>query len=190
MKSFDEVYEFSRMADGNATWDHPCCTATAAELRIFISAVMSLNPESRIVEIGTYTGRSSSVYFQLYSDLGLDINLIDALIWNPEHASTTFWKMITDNFKNVPFTYHKMTSDRAAAMWSRSIDFLYIDGEHISPWVDNDYKYWTPFIKSGGILAAHDSQLLEVSACLDKYARSTGWELLAQAERMTIWRKP
>jgi predicted O-methyltransferase YrrM len=194
MKSFEEIYAFSCAQDGNGTHPHATCTATAEELKIFISAVMSLTPGSRVVEIGTYTGRSTSVYLQLASahDLCLDIHLIDTLCWNPKHAAHTFWDMVVDHFNDTYFTYHKMTSNYAAALWNNNIpiSFLYIDGEHTSPWVDYDFANWVPFLTSGGILAAHDSQLPAVSACLDKYARSAGWELIAEAERMTIWRKP
>lgn len=190
MKSVEEIFEFSRMADGNGTEPHATCTATAGELMAFIPHVRSLPHGACVVEIGTYTGRSSSVYFQVQKDLNLEIHLIDFLYWNPKHAAHTFADLIVDNFNDVPFTYHKMLSDHAASTWALPIDFLYIDGEHESPYVDRDFANWTPFIKSGGVLAAHDSQLKEVSDCLDKYARSQGWKLLSNVERMTIWRKP
>jgi hypothetical protein len=73
MKSFEEVFEFSRMAEGNGTEAHPLCTATPEELKVFIPPVMSLPNGSRVVEIGTYTGRSTSVYFQVQQELNLDI---------------------------------------------------------------------------------------------------------------------
>lgn len=190
MKSFDEVYAFSCAADGNGTHPHATCTATAEELRPFVESVIALPHGSRVVEIGTYAGRSASVYLQVAKELDFDLHFIDCICWNPKHAMHTFSDLVVDNFNDVPYTYHKMVTDRAILKWDLPIDFLYIDGEHISPWVENDYANWTPFIKSGGILAAHDSQLPEVSACLDRYARSTGWNLLCQIERMTIWSKP
>lgn len=190
MKAFDEIYAFSCAAEGNGTHPHATCTATAEELAIFIPQVMALAPGSRVVEIGTYTGRSASVYLQLQKDLNLDIHLIDCLYWNPQHAAEHFWKMVVNNFEptELAFTYHKKISSLAAEQWSLLIDFLYIDGEHEMPYVEQDFANWTPFVRHGGILAAHDSQLPAVAACLGHYA--AGWEMLATADRMTIWRKP
>lgn len=191
MKSFEEIYEFSRLADGNGTYSHPTCTATAEELKVFIPPVMSLPSGSRVVDIGTYTGRSTSVYFQVQKDLNLDIHLVDCLYWNPRRVVEFFWgQLVVDNLNDIPFTYHKMISDKAASTWNLPIYFLYIDGWHDSPEVDRDFANWTPFIKSGGVLAVHDSNYPGVIACLDKFIRAANWELTAEAERMTIWRKP
>lgn len=190
MKSFNEIYEFSHAADGNGTDDHALCTATVEELKTFIPHVMAMANGSRVVEIGTYTGRSASVYFQVQKDLNLDIHFIDCLYWNPKYAAQKFWDLVVDHFNDVSFTYHKMLTDKAASQWSLPIDFLYIDGEHESPSVDHDFANWTPFLKSGGVLAAHDSHLAAVSKCLDRFVREQNWDLLSSAERMTVWRKP
>jgi len=37
-----------------------------------------------------------------------------------------------------------------------SIDFVYIDGNHTKPYVEQDLKIWTPKIKKGGIVSGHD----------------------------------
>ena len=189
MKTFEEIHEFSRMAEGNGTEAHPLCTATAEELKVFIPPVMSLPPGSRVVEIGTYTGRSTSVYFQVQKDLNLDIHLIDCLYWNPKHAAHSFWDMVVDHFNEVPFTYHKMVTNLAASTWNLPIDFLYIDGWHDAPQVDEDFANWIPHLKSGGVLATHDSDYPGVVSCIDRFVRG-GFELIAAAERMTMWRRP
>ena len=188
MKTFEEIYDFSSKADGNGIEDHLLCTATKAELRVFVTHVITLPPNSRVVEIGTYTGRSASVYLQVQKALNLDIHLIDILNWNPEFAASEFWKMIVTSFNDVPFTYHKMPSSLLASTWTRPVDFLYIDGEHELPGVACDFQDWPPFVRLGGILAAHDSQWPGVKACLDRYIKNAGWTLLDEAERMTIWR--
>ena len=189
MKMFEEIYAFSRMAEGNGTEAHPLCTATAEELKVFIPPVMALAHGSRVVEIGTYTGRSTSVYFQVQQDLNLDIHVIDLLMWNPKHAAHHFWDMVVDNFNECPFTYHKMPTNRIAATWNLPIDFLYIDGWHDAPQVDEDFENWIPFLKSGGVLALHDSDYPGVASCIDRFVKGAGFELIAAAERMTMWRK-
>lgn len=50
-----------------------------------------------------------------------------------------------------------MPSRNASKMFDdASLDFVYIDGNHMSPNIDNDLKMWFPKIKSGGIFAGHD----------------------------------
>lgn len=192
MKTFAEILAFSLGVDGNGTHEHAFCTATEAELRIFAKQVISLDPGSRVVEIGTYSGRSSSVYLQVQKDLNLDVHLVECLYWNPQYASERFWKLVVENFgfADVAFTYHKDVSCAVAAQWSLPIDFLYLDGEHEMPYVDEDFANWTRFVKSGGVMAVHDSDHHAVNACLDRYCRDGDWELLDSAQRMTIWRKP
>lgn len=190
MKSFDEIYAFSCAAEGNGTHDHIFCTATVAELRIFIPAVMSLGNNARVLEIGTYTGRSSSVYFQLHKDLNLDIHLVDVWAWNEPHGINSFSGMVLNHFNDVPFTLHKMPSLHLGARWREPIDFLYIDGDHTLPGAEYDCQLFLPHVTTGGLVVFHDCHMNEVEFCINKYVKNKDWPLYAEAERMTIWRKP
>lgn len=38
----------------------------------------------------------------------------------------------------------------------QALDFVYLDGNHEPPFVEEDIKVWWPKVKSGGILAGHD----------------------------------
>lgn len=190
MKSYDAVFEFSVNTEGNGTEDHLLCTAKAEELRAFIPAVMDLPYGSRVLEIGTYTGRSASVYFQLQKALNLEIHLIDIWLWNPRHAAHHFTEMVIEHFNDIPFTFHKMPSALLGSQWTLPLDFLYIDGQHEPPEVDEDFKVWLPFIKSGGTLALHDSDCPGVASCINRFVIPAGYQLLTQGQRMTIWRKP
>lgn len=50
------------------------------------------------------------------------------------------------------------TTSRLAALDFRdcSLDFVYIDGNHRRPHVDEDLRLWWPKVKPGGIFAGHD----------------------------------
>lgn len=189
MKSFAEIYEFSLGVEGNGTHDHTFCTATAAELKIFVSSVMSLPSHARVLEIGTYTGRSSSVYFQLQKDLSLDIHLVDLWAWNEPYGINSFSSMVLKNFNDVPFTLHKMPSQVLGATWRDLIDFLYIDGDHTIPGLEFDCQLFLPRVTNGGLAVFHDCHMPDVEYCLKKYVSNEAWELHSEAERMTIWRK-
>lgn len=45
-----------------------------------------------------------------------------------------------------------------AAKWraNNSVDFIYLDGNHEPPYVEQDIRLWWPKLRSGGILAGHD----------------------------------
>jgi cephalosporin hydroxylase len=49
------------------------------------------------------------------------------------------------------------TVDRVRGiLGDRSVDFLFIDGDHTYEGVKRDYELWSPLVRSGGIVAFHD----------------------------------
>lgn len=51
----------------------------------------------------------------------------------------------------------RMTSAQAAKQIpERSLDFVYIDGNHMRPFVDEDLALWSQKVRIGGIVAGHD----------------------------------
>ena len=191
MKTFEEVLAFSREVDGQGTADHQNCTCTSAELSVLIPPVMALAPGSRVVEIGLFTGRSASIYFQLQPELQLDIHLIDNWSWNARYAVPYFAQMVLNDFSEVPFTLHKMLSAELGRRWTHgAIDFLYVDGWHALEGIEPDCRLWLPHVRPGGVAAFHDSQDVPVAQCIEKYVYKAGWKQICAAERMTTWRKP
>ena len=49
-----------------------------------------------------------------------------------------------------------MDSISASKEISEALDFIFIDGSHTYESARNDYKYWEPKLRNGGILAIHD----------------------------------
>jgi len=47
-------------------------------------------------------------------------------------------------------------SDKAIKDIKEELDFLYIDGNHYHPYVDNDIKKYYPLLKKRGIISGHD----------------------------------
>lgn len=89
-------------------------------------------------------------------------------------------------------TILRMTSLEAAArVPDRSLDFVYIDGNHARAHVRADLEAWTPKIRDGGILAGHDFRttpekpFIEVEPVVRAFTAERGiapWFVLA-AER-------
>lgn len=54
-------------------------------------------------------------------------------------------------------------------------DFVFIDGGHSIKQVLRDLDSWYPKIRSGGIIAGHDSHLFSVNFAVISWYRSHGW---------------
>jgi hypothetical protein len=190
MKTIDELVAFSSTVEGQGIEDHQNCTCTKPELRLLANRLVELPTGARVVEIGVFSGRSASLYFQLQPDLDLDIHLVDNWSWNNTYATAMFDKLVIENFNDTPWTLHKMNSDYLGKLWEAPIDFLYIDGWHDMPGILNDCILWLPWLRSGAVVAFHDSDCPPVAECIEKYVKAPGWTLLESAYRMTTWRKP
>lgn len=193
MKTIEELVAFSAQVEGQGIEDHQNCTYTRPELAALALAVSGLPRRARVVEIGTFAGRSTSLYFQAQPDLDLDIHLIDNWSWNAKFATQAFASLVIDHFSDIPFTLHKMRSDDLGMRWGigiRFIDLLHIDGWHDMPGIEPDCRLWLPWVVPGGIAAFHDSQSPDVATCIGQYIKGAGWTLVSEAGRTTVWRKP
>lgn len=68
----------------------------------------------------------------------------------------------------------------AAAIPDRSLDFVYVDGNHRQTWVTADLEAWAPKVRAGGIVAGHDyvedpkKTFIEVKPAVDAYVQAHG----------------
>lgn len=123
-----------------------------------------------IIEIGSYEGKSTKAL----SGKNIEkIIVIDS--WMHElNTKIQKWEenqvkaeLIYNNFcKNLKYEIEsgileifKMNSDEAYKILKQRnilVDMIFIDGEHYSPFIDNDIKNYITLIKSGGIICGHD----------------------------------
>lgn len=75
-------------------------------------------------------------------------------------------------------TFMRMTSTEAAALvLDGSLDWVYVDGNHLFEHVMADLAAWTPKVKPGGIMSGHDymerpnKPFIQVKAAIDEYTR-------------------
>lgn len=70
------------------------------------------------------------------------------------------YRKASEALRPFPHQMMKSTSVEAARqMADRSLDFAYIDGNHLREHVIADLKAWAPKVKTGGVLAGHDYRL-------------------------------
>lgn len=72
----------------------------------------------------------------------------------------------------------------AAAVEDETLDFVFIDADHIEPSVRKDIEAWRPKVRSGGMLMGHDVHLPSVRRAVDDLC--PGWQHLEQE----IWALP
>jgi hypothetical protein len=72
--------------------------------------------------------------------------------------------------------------------------FVFIDGDHTSPAIDNDIAAWTPKIRSGGVVAFHDygrrKNGCNVTRTVDDWHVAQQWQSLGKTETTIGFRKP
>lgn len=93
-------------------------------------------------------------------------------------------------------TLMKMTSADAAPMIpDGSLDFCYIDGNHLLPHVLRDMALWLPKVRKGGVFAGHDydqhkpKHFIQVKKAVDQFTKDHGihpWFVLA-GDKSTSW---
>lgn len=150
------------------------------------------------VEIGVYVGHTASILLNLepMDQLDLNVVLVDCWSWMMPDSKASFDKMIAENFPDTLYEFYWMLSSEAhkefTGGWGPEaceIDYLHIDGDH--DWrdtgVNNDCELWLPLLKSGGVVAYHDSNHEPVARAIATYC--PGWES-ERAGRTTVLRKP
>lgn len=108
------------------------------------------------VEIGILFGDTSAVLIQNCKGhvYGIDPivpdSMNDALIGSVENI-----KQLEKHHAN--FTFIHDYSYNVVKTWDKEIDYIFIDGDHNYEAVKTDFNDWYPHVKTGGIIALHDS---------------------------------
>lgn len=156
-----------------------------------------------IVEIGSYTGKSTS-----YLANGGYANVYAIDLWNLRlpgekkkrnknkydisFNSTSAMAMFdarTRNLDNVIGV--RAESRQIAKVWARPIGLLFIDGAHDTKSVTADYEGFSPFIVPGGHLAMHDATPgSKVDKVINDVVIPSGlWGERRQVDRLAVFQR-
>lgn len=98
-----------------------------------------------IVEVGC-GGCATSEHLLNYCPTIKSLTLIDIKNVPPKHM-----------LNNSKVKFFNMDSEKASKLIKeKSVDLVFIDGDHSYEWVLKDIKNYLPKIKSGGIISGHD----------------------------------
>ena len=116
------------------------------------------------IQIGSYKGQSAELFlksgaFKTFYCIdpwqsGYDIWDCASYEENIREAEEEFDRRFKDN--EIVKKIKMKSSDAAKLFEQNSIDFIYIDGNHLYKAVKEDLKNYFPIVKDGGIIAGHD----------------------------------
>ena len=134
-------------------------------------------------EIGVLDGRFSEILCKTIPNL----KLIAVDSWSNKKVYPTF-KIAQERLAPYDVTIIHDTSVNAA-IWVKdeSLDFVFIDANHLYDFVAEDIKVWTPKVKKGGIVSGHDyyeskTGNLGVILAVNEYVKEHNYEL-----KLTDW---
>jgi MMP 1-O-methyltransferase len=151
------IYEKIKNIDG---W------LTPGESNLLYSLAKKTAGQGRIVEIGSWKGRSTICLAAGAKEAGRGkIIAIDPFIGSSEHQrqdpdvnTLAEFKTNIANAGIAEMVEPKvMTSREAAAAFTEPVELCFIDGAHEYEFVKEDYDLWFPKIVEGGVVAFHDT---------------------------------
>jgi predicted O-methyltransferase YrrM len=152
-------------------------------------AVAEHFPNGRFVEIGTWLGKSTCFMAETIKEKKLSVKFFGVDNFLGEINATDqqeivqkeggcIYKRFLMNMKEAGVldyvTPLKMTSKEAAELFDNgSLDFVFLDAEHLFQDVLDDLSYWWPKVKVGGILAGHDWNGVGVNKAVRDFSQTT-----------------
>jgi predicted O-methyltransferase YrrM len=126
------------------------------EIVALLNAVKSLNPE-RVCEIGA-DGGGNLLLFSLVAApnahlISLDISYPFAQRWSYPRLAGYGQKLscIRGN------SHSRDAVEKVRRLLKgQPLDFLFIDGDHSRPGVEQDFEMYSPLVRNGGLIAFHD----------------------------------
>lgn len=129
--------------------------------RLYKNMVEKLPAGSRFVEVGVYEGKSFCFLLVEAFNSGKEFKIaaIDSFTFHDEHVNKNILDVFIENTNKVEYKFDTIIgqSDLSASLFEDgSLDFVFIDADHVAPAVRADIRAWLPKMKPGGIIAGHD----------------------------------
>jgi predicted O-methyltransferase YrrM len=137
-----------------------------SELQFLYETAQTMPPGARVVEVGSWKGRSTVVLADGLRDVeGARLFAVDTFAGDAEIAADygrVEGREIEDEFRRntagIDFLEVVVADSREGAghFEDESIDWVFIDADHSYPSVRADIAAWAPKVRPGGLLSGHD----------------------------------
>jgi cephalosporin hydroxylase len=134
------------------------------ELAELVNEVALIKPEI-VVEIGCGKGGTAWAWSKFSSIRELILIDLPSGPWggSPQEEMAQHLKYVSDNSIHCKVSYlagnsrdPDLFAEVQRILGGRSVDFLFIDGDHSEDGVRSDYEVYAPLVRDGGIVALHD----------------------------------
>jgi hypothetical protein len=147
---FSRVWDFASEVSG---W------LTEAQAQLLWDVAAQLSPAPLVVEIGSHQGRSTIMLASVTRSMGGRVVAVDPFVDGRLFGGSQTRELFEQNIARAGLTetVELLTeySTRALPGWTRTIDFLYIDGKHDYWTLSNDLR-WSRHMPPGAPVLIHD----------------------------------
>ncbi len=127
------------------------------------------------VEIGCWEGKSTTFMADKIKRSGRNIKFYAIDIWEDYKQIDRIWSANyskylknIDPLKDYITTLKGDSCEMSKRFTDKSIDFVFIDANHQYEFIKRDIEHWLPKMKSGGVLAGHDTQFEGVTRAINE----------------------
>jgi cephalosporin hydroxylase len=111
---------------------------------------------SSFIEVGSYKGQSLAYLIVEMINAGKIFNIIAVDSFAIEDGLFDIFNANLLPIKDKFSVLYEDSTDASKEFENKSLDFVFIDANHLYECVLQDIKAWLPKIKDGGIIAGHD----------------------------------
>jgi len=142
-------------------------------------AVMAASPNMQAVEIGSWTGLSAVLIGEVIQRVNGNLYSIDWYKGSTDGAAhlkaatevfdvPSIFRQNIEHFKleNTVQLWIKTSEEAAKEFKDRSLNFIFIDGDHTYEAVKKDINLWYPKLMKNGIICGHDYKHNNSAVCL------------------------
>ena len=165
------------------------------EIAIFLYRVAKRLGPGNYVELGCYKGASAICMAQGIKDFNIDARVItvdafDGEALKPKLAGTFSIETVRRAFEEQELDHiitpiRGLTSSVASQYKDTEFNFLFIDAGHTYEACKADFEAWSPFVRSGGEVAFHDTNMSSV----DRVLTTINWDR-RDVENLGVFTKP
>ncbi|KKS13833.1 hypothetical protein A2617_00270 [Candidatus Daviesbacteria bacterium RIFOXYD1_FULL_41_10] len=147
-------------------------------------------------ELGLKTGAEVGVYKGAYSvelckaNPGLKLYCIDS--WGIGKKNQGLYKKIYDYAQRRLSIFgatliKDLSMDAVKKFDDNSLDFVYIDAEHVYEESNQDIREWAKKVRPGGIVSGHDYDWVDVGKAVNEYVSKHKYKLNTTEDKNCSW---